>query len=317
MISRYKMRLNKYVMVISLFILIFAASIGESAKDRAEFRTWKMKAFKPVVEKLLKNGADTNFVIRLVNSPKTRFNEKFVRINVNNHLRKLDYSSNYSSYSVKKAQRFIQQNNSILNLCETKYDIPKEVITSVIWVETRFGNILGKNHVPSVYLSTAMANEAEYVERNKDRIRKSFEGDSTELKELLAEIESRSDSKANWAIEELLALEKMDSLSSISIDDIEGSWAGAFGISQFLPSSYVKWAVDGTGDGKINLFDLEDAVFSAANYLKTNGWGETTKERRAAIYHYNNSWEYVNAILMLCHKLNSEEFANPFEDNDD
>ena len=52
-----------------------------------------------------------------------------------------------------------------------------------------------------------------------------------------------------------------------------GSYAGAMGLGQFMPSSYRKWAVDGDGDGKINLFDSHaDAIHSVANYLKDHGW---------------------------------------------
>jgi membrane-bound lytic murein transglycosylase B len=54
---------------------------------------------------------------------------------------------------------------------------------------------------------------------------------------------------------------------NINFNDINGSWAGAFGIPQFLPSSFLKFAVDGNGDGVIDLFDMEDAIYSVGNYL--------------------------------------------------
>jgi membrane-bound lytic murein transglycosylase B len=44
---------------------------------------------------------------------------------------------------------------------------------------------------------------------------------------------------------------------------------------------------------------MNDAVFSVANYLKTNGWGETEDEQRKAVFHYNNSSAYVDAVLKL------------------
>lgn len=55
----------------------------------------------------------------------------------------------------------------------------------------------------------------------------------------------------------------------------KGSYAGAMGLGQFMPSSYRKWAVDGDGDGKINLFESHaDAIHSVANYLADHGWAD-------------------------------------------
>lgn len=54
--------------------------------------------------------------------------------------------------------------------------------------------------------------------------------------------------------------------------DLKGSFAGAMGYGQFMPSSYKQYAVDFNGDGHINLWDPEDAIGSVANYFKAHGW---------------------------------------------
>lgn len=54
--------------------------------------------------------------------------------------------------------------------------------------------------------------------------------------------------------------------------DTKGSWAGAFGLVQFMPSTFKKFAVDFDGDGEINLYSIPDALASAANYLQAYGW---------------------------------------------
>ena len=60
---------------------------------------------------------------------------------------------------------------------------------------------------------------------------------------------------------------------NIDIETVKGSYAGAMGAPQFIPSSYRAFAVDGDGDGLIDLFDnWDDIVMSVANYLKVNGW---------------------------------------------
>ena len=60
---------------------------------------------------------------------------------------------------------------------------------------------------------------------------------------------------------------------NIAIETVRGSYAGAMGAPQFIPSSYRNFAIDGDGDGLIDLFEnWDDIVMSVANYLKVNGW---------------------------------------------
>jgi membrane-bound lytic murein transglycosylase B len=89
----------------------------------------------------------------------------------------------------------------------------------------------------------------------------------------------------------------------MNVVDLRGSWAGAFGYPQFLPSSYLKWAVDGDNDGDIDLYTIADAAFSIGNYLKSNGWSVKPSARKNAIHHYNNSDAYVKAVYTLANKL--------------
>lgn len=270
----------------------------------------KERVFKPVIEKLLAKGADTLFVYKLINDPNATFDDNFIKINVTGYLKKADYTSHYSSRSVRKTKDFVKRNADVLDACEEKYGVPKEFIASILWIETRHGSYLGGSHISSVFLSAALADEEEYVKMNKEALRQDFSGDSLELRRLEEKIEKRSAKKADWALNELLAIEELSKRSPIPYNEIKGSWAGAFGISQFLPSSYVKWAVDGDGDGIVNLFDEEDAIYSVANYLTVNGWGEDIESRRKAVYHYNNSSAYVDAVFKLAEKI-TPKFRKP------
>jgi len=284
-------------MKIYLYILIFMPSLLLS--------TEKDDFFRPVIEQLLEKGVDSTFISELVNHKTVKFNEKYVKINVTGYLKKADYSQNYSEFSVKKSKSFLDKHLEILNRAEAEYNVPKEVITSILWVETKVGNYLGDNHIPSVFLSTAMANQEEYIKMNTDIFIESYTEDSEKLHEYVEKIKARANKKTNWAINELVALSKINSVLPKSIFSLKGSWAGAFGLSQFLPSSYSNWAVDGNGDGTIDLFEVEDAIFSVANYLKTNGWDSDDDSKRKAVFHYNNSNDYVDAVLLLADKINN------------
>lgn len=104
--------------------------------------------------------------------------------------------------------------------------------------------------------------------------------------------------RSGWARGELVSLLMIARENKTDIFELKGSWAGAFGIVQFVPSSYRLRAVDGNGDGKIDLFDFEDAIMSAANYLKAAGYRKDNAEAaEKAIFQYNHSRAYVKAVM--------------------
>lgn len=72
------------------------------------------------------------------------------------------------------------------------------------------------------------------------------------------------------------------------------STAGAIGHMQFMPPTFRTYGVDGNGDGKADPWNLEDAIYSAANYLSASGY---SKDVRKAIWHYNHAEWYVNKVV--------------------
>ena len=79
--------------------------------------------------------------------------------------------------------------------------------------------------------------------------------------------------KKDYAREQIIAALKMLQKGVISSDNFTGSWAGAMGHTQFIPTSYLSFAVDWTGDGKKDIWDSSsDALASTANYLAKAGW---------------------------------------------
>lgn len=255
-----------------------------------------------VFQRLSGCDVDSNFINKYRNNPKLQFNERYVKINVTGFLKKTDYSNTYSATSVSKCKEFLQTNMAMLDSAEKKYNVPKEVITAILWIETKFGTVLGNNHLPSVFFSTALVNEEQFLDINLKVVSATDTTDSTKT-ELSEKVRKRSISKAKWALDELVSMAKIEKQYGISFDTISGSWAGAFGIPQFLPSSYLGYAVDGDGDGVVNLFNTTDAIHSVANYLAKHHWGNTEKKQRKAVYSYNNSNDYVDAVLLLTSKI--------------
>jgi membrane-bound lytic murein transglycosylase B len=82
---------------------------------------------------------------------------------------------------------------------------------------------------------------------------------------------------------------------------------------QFIPSSYWEYAVDGNGDGRADLFDAADAVFSVGNYLRRFGWRDDLSEdkQRAVVRRYNNSELYAATVLTAATRLRAGDTRTP------
>ncbi|GAA0210360.1 lytic murein transglycosylase B [Kangiella japonica] len=148
---------------------------------------------------------------------------------------------------IKQGVKFLQDNQELLKRAEEKYQVPAEVITAIIGVETYYGRIQGSYPVLDAISTLAF----HYPKRGKF-----FAGELAEYFVLARE--------QGWKLEEP-----------------KGSYAGAMGMGQFIPTSYRHYAVDFDGDGKINLFDNKaDAIGSVANYFSVHGWrmGEAVAE---------------------------------------
>jgi membrane-bound lytic murein transglycosylase B len=140
---------------------------------------------------------------------------------------------------ISAGSSFWSQHAEALARAESEYGVPSEVIIGILGVETAFGRNTGSFRVIDALASIAFDGE-----RRQDYFR-------DELKELL-----------------LLARD-----SGIDPLVIKGSYAGAVGLPQFMPSSYRRYAVDFDGDGAIDLLGSPaDAIGSIASYIKAFGW---------------------------------------------
>lgn len=139
---------------------------------------------------------------------------------------------------VAQGQAMAGQWGSALARAEASHGVPKEIVLGIWGMETNYGSFKGDKDVIRSLASLAFV-----------KYRGEFFRD-----ELLTALEILEKGHAERA-------------------ELRGSWAGAMGHTQFMPSSYMKYAVDGSGDGHADIWDNPaDAIASTANYLKGYGW---------------------------------------------
>ena len=140
---------------------------------------------------------------------------------------------------IANGKLFIKQNLKTLERAEREFGVPKEVITSILGVETRYGKIQGNYRVIDSLLTLGF----DYPRR------------------------------AKFFRKELVDFFLLTRENQLNINQIKGSYAGAMGYGQFISSSYRAYAIDYDGDGYADLFNsVDDAIGSVANYLYIHGW---------------------------------------------
>lgn len=289
---------------ICLFIpVLFIVSILVSYSEAKFMEIDANEEFQRATKAARVHGIDAAFIEKIINSGKGKFVSRVVRINTTNYAKPPDYSSHYNKMSVREVRRFIKANKKILKTAQKKTTVRKEIIASILWIESRCGQITGNYNVVSVFLSLLLASDTMYVRQSLAGVIEGQALDSFQLDSVRSLILRRAKQKVAWAVEELRALSNIDKRRVIDVISLHGSWAGAFGYAQFLPSSYQRWAVDGDADGDIDLYSIPDAVFSIGNYLKSNGWGKVRSKQRRAVHHYNNSDAYVKAVFTLARRV--------------
>lgn len=265
-------------------------------------RNVKYRLFKVVIDSLLSQGVDTITLFSVVNDYKTHFSERYVKFNLPSKS-KLEVKNFESSIPIKKILNFIKDYSNVFDREERIYKVPREIVAIILWVESRFGANTGNHHIPSVLLSIAVG--FQFYQFPKDSLN-NLSYESTKYK--LGEFQTTAKSKFSFAINELKALIRMKKEKGIDVMNLFGSFSGAFGIPQFLPSSYFNYGVDGEGDGKVDLFNMNDAIFSVANFLEKNGWeNNDTSSFYKSIFAYNRSSTYVTGILSVYNKIKREE----------
>jgi membrane-bound lytic murein transglycosylase B len=200
--------------------------------------------------------------------------------------------------AISRLRAMYQADRPIFERMERAYHVPGQLVASIMWIETSYGGYFGSAKAAANLAS--MAASADYgliaphvADLGRDREARAF----------LAETAAK---RGAWARDELAALLRYAWANGLDPMEFPGSIYGAVGYGQFMPSNIAKFAVDGDGDQKIDLFQKADAVFSIGNFLREHGWsGDMSSEdkRRGVIRKYNNSGVYVNTVLYVMEHL--------------
>ena len=254
--------------------------------------------FKSLESRLTTEGLDTGMVNTLFQKPGVHFEPRTVSLFFIHSEARINYDQFLSPESIQNAREYIQQHLSDLNAAEQTLGVCKEVITAIILVETRLGTYLGSSSILNTLASVAALRDPDLRQMVWDTIQPDRRPEK-------AAFEEKADAKSEWAFQELKAFLIYTEREKIDPTSIHGSYAGAMGIPQFMPSNILKYAMDGNHDGKIDLFNHRDAIMSIANYLKSFGWkpGITPENAFDVVYNYNHSRYYVTTVLKIMELL--------------
>lgn len=162
-----------------------------------------------------------------------------------------EYRPNFiTAARIDGGRAFMARHQAALQRVERQYGVPAEVIVAIVGVETSYGGFTGRHRVIDAlytlgfrYPRSGNPERAAYEHRREQFFR-----------------------------DELAQLFALGHEENLDITALTGSYAGAMGLGQFMPSSYREFAVDGNGDGRRDLFDSFDDVFaSVANYFRKKG----------------------------------------------
>ena len=224
---------------IKLFIVSLLIILNSATLIADDFNDWKVK-FK---KRAIKEGVSKDTVDKLIDRSKFLSDViKYDRYQPEFYEDTKTYiSKRTSSKKVKLGKIILNKENNIINKVSSEYKVDKNLLLALMGIETNFGNYLGKMDIVSSLATLS------YDQR-----------------------------RSEFFTKELITLLKLVDAKIINPNTLFGSWAGAFGNFQFMPSTIKNHAIDYNKDGSIDLKNIEDSFASAANYLSNLGWNDNT-----------------------------------------
>ena len=182
-----------------------------------------------------------------------------------------------STKKIKIGNTIYKKNIDKINIISEKYNVDKDLLLSLMGIETNFGNYLGKMDIISSLATLSF-----------DKRRSEF------------------------FTNELITLLKLIDKKIIDPNTLYGSWAGAFGNFQFMPSTIKNYAIDFDKDNKISLKKTDDSFASAANYLNSLGWKNSNPCFFKIKLKTNIPEQYLNISAKKIHNIKKVEYLKNY-----
>jgi len=291
------LRVNSKTKSLTMLALLIAVFLCSGTSGAAQDKKYH---FDPLQKKLITDGFDANRISSLYARPQVKFEAKGVIVLFTYSESKVNYGQFSNDWSIRRARKYMEKHKDELAKTEKAYGVDKNVITAILLVESSLGKNLGTRSALNVLstLASLMYSEARsdlftMIPKEKKTSRKRYEKSAKR--------------RSKWAYGELKALLKYADREGFDPVEMPGSFAGAMGLAQFMPTSILSYGKDGDNNGTIDLLTHADAMASIANYLKRHGWrpGISRKKAEKVIYRYNHSEYYVKAVLKIAKRLES------------
>ena len=225
--------------LITIYVVLFTLVSSSTLANNHQFNLW-VSGFK---EKAIKSGISKSVVDEFMS--KVKFLPKVIeydRYQPEFYEDTFTYIKKRTNKNkIKKGLALYQKEKAIIDKVETEFYVEKELLLSLMGIETNFGKYLGKMDIISSLATLS------YDKRRSD-----------------------------FFTSELLILLNLVEKKVIKKDILYGSWAGAFGNFQFMPRTIKNYAIDYNNNKTIELKNIEDSFASAANYLNKIGWKKNT-----------------------------------------
>ncbi len=224
------MKITKLFLI--FFVIFFAFTLNSNSST---FENWKSDfrtiAIKEGISELTFDRAMANvkFLPKVIEYD--RYQPEFYE-DTNTYV-----SKRTSQKKLKKGLNFYNKNKNLINKIDKNFNIEKELLLSLMGIETNFGTYVGKMDILSSLATLS------YDKR-----------------------------RSKFFTNELITILKLVDDGIIDYKILYGSWAGAFGNFQFMPTTIERYAIDYNGNKLIELKNSHDSFASAANYLKKMGW---------------------------------------------